>query len=91
MPYVMLRFRVSDFQHWKNEFTANVAWRRQHGEKGYHIYRDANDPDMLTLLEKIDTVENADRFLNSPELDEKLKRAGVVGVPETAIMEAEAA
>jgi quinol monooxygenase YgiN len=45
------------------------------------IYRDANDPNNLTLIFKWNSLANARKYAQSPELKAAMERAGVQGPP----------
>ena len=45
------------------------------------IYRDASDPNKLTVIFEWDSLENAKKYASSPELKAAMERAGVEGKP----------
>ena len=53
----------------------------KNGELSDQIYRDANDPNKLTLIFKWDLLENAQKYALSPELKAAMEKAGVEGPP----------
>jgi hypothetical protein len=51
------------------------------GELSDQIYYDASDPNSLTLLYKWNSLANAQKFANAPELKVAMEKAGVVSEP----------
>ena len=82
MIQVLVRHKVADYQAWRAVFDAALDFRHKGGEQSARIFRDVEEEGMLTLLFDWDTMENARRFMHSPELGTKMKQAGVQGTPE---------
>jgi len=55
--------------------------RTSNGALSDRIYRDASDPNRLTIIFKWDSLENAQKYAQSPELKAVMERAGVEGPP----------
>ena len=89
MPYTLTTLKLKDYAQWKSEFGSaeNVAWRRESGQRSYQIYRSASDPNEITLLIEWDSLESAQRHIESAELREKHERH-LVSPPETRFLEA---
>jgi hypothetical protein len=82
MVYVNVRHTVSDYEKWRPFFDADKDRRRTGGATGNNqIYRDANDPNTITLVMEWDTEANANKFLHDPALAEVMQKAGVMGKP----------
>ena len=47
-----------------------------------YIYSLASDPNSLTLVFEWDSLDNARKYAQSPELKAAMEKAGVVGPPE---------
>ena len=82
MPHVLIRHKVEDYTKWKAVFDAHKAMRKAGGEKTYHIFHAASDPNNLVLLFEWNGLDNARRFLESQELREAMKKAGVSDQPD---------
>jgi hypothetical protein len=50
------------------------------------VYCGAEDPNAITLLLEWDNAENARKFLQDPYLRTVMQKAGVIGVPESALL-----
>jgi quinol monooxygenase YgiN len=59
-----------------------MDFRKSNGELSAQIFRDANDPNKLTVINKWTSMESAQKFVHSPELKAAMENAGVIGVPE---------
>ena len=82
MTNLLIRHKVNDFKTWKKEFDAFAKTRKSFGEKSFQVYRPKGDAENLHLIFEWDSVENARKFLESPELLSAMKKAGVKETPE---------
>ena len=87
MPYVSVRHKVKDYATWKSVFDAFSENRKAGGEKAYWILHPIDAPNDLVLFFEWDTVENAQTFLNSPQLREAMGEGGVLEDPEVHFLE----
>ena len=79
---MLVHHRVKDFAAWKKGYDAAAGMRTSNGELSDQIYRDASDPNKLTVLFKWDSLENAKKYASSPELKAVMETAGVEGPPQ---------
>jgi heme-degrading monooxygenase HmoA len=86
MTQILVRHKVNDFDKWKQAFDNFVDQRKLAGEKAYRIWRPENDADNLHLFFEWDTPENAQRFFESDDLKDAMKRAGVAEEPDIKFM-----
>ena len=82
MPHVLIRHKVADYTKWKSVFDAHKGMRKAGGEKTHQIFHAADDPNNLVLLFEWDNLDNARRFLESQELRQAMKKAGVSDQPD---------
>jgi heme-degrading monooxygenase HmoA len=78
---MMVQHTVKDFAVWKKVYDSNVGLRTSNGEISNQVYRDAKDPNKLTVMFKWNSLANAQKFAQSPELKAAMEKAGVVGAP----------
>jgi hypothetical protein len=77
MVQVMVRHAVTDYATWRPIFDADDARRRAAGSTGVHqVYRDADNPNTVTIILEWDTTERAHKFMSDPALGEAMQRAG---------------
>ncbi len=81
MASMLVQHKVKDFADWKKVYDSVADLRANNGELSDQIYRDASDPNSLTLIFNWDSLENAQKYAQSPELKAAMERAGVVGPP----------
>jgi quinol monooxygenase YgiN len=81
MAGILVQNKVKDFANWKTVFESQAAFRTSSGELSHQIYRDAGDPNKVTLVFKWNSVANAQKFAQSPELKAAMEKAGVEGAP----------
>ena len=82
MAYVFVNHKVANYKPWKSTFDAFIETRRAGGEKAFQILHPENEPNNLLLMFKWDNLENARNFMNSEELKNAMKQAGVVEEPQ---------
>lgn len=81
MASMLVQHQVKDYAAWKKVYDSVKDLRTSNGELSDKIYRDVNDPNKLTVIFKWDSIENAKKYANSPELKAAMERAGVEGKP----------
>ncbi|MDI6696365.1 MAG: hypothetical protein QME21_15065 [Anaerolineales bacterium] len=81
MAGMLVQHKVKDFASWKKVYDSQAALRSSNGELSDQIYRDAADQNKLTLIFKWNSLENARKFAQSPELKAAMEKAGVEGPP----------
>jgi hypothetical protein len=82
MVYVNVRHTCTDYKTWRSFFDGDESHRKANGATGNkHVFRDVNDPNVITVILEWDSAENANKFLNDPRLREVMAKAGVVGAP----------
>jgi hypothetical protein len=85
MVDLMIRQKVSDYGKWRPFFDGNETQRRSYGATGVkQVYRDAKDPDIVTVIMEWDKLENAQKFATDPVFAELRKKAGVIDEPTVA-------
>jgi heme-degrading monooxygenase HmoA len=82
MPYLLIRHKVEDYAKWKPAFDDHAATRRANGSKGGYLLRNADDPNELVLLLQWDDLDRARQFAHSADLQQTMKRAGVLDEPD---------
>jgi heme-degrading monooxygenase HmoA len=86
MPYMLVRHKVKDYDQWKLVFEENGSMRKGAGSKGSTVFRDAEDPDRVTVLIKWDSIENAIKFSKADDLRKAMMKAGVISQPDISFL-----
>ena len=81
MASMLVQHHVKDFAAWKKMYDSMADLRRSNGELTDKIYRDAGDPNKLTLIFKWTSLADAQKYAGSPELKAAMEKAGVDGAP----------
>ena len=82
MVYLNVRHTVTDYATWRPIFDEDDARRRAAGATGVtQVYRDMDQPNIVTLILEWDTAENANKFAHDPALGAVMQKAGVIGMP----------
>ena len=87
MAALIVRHRVANFENWKHEFDAMEGARREHGWLGHTVYRDAADPNLVTVVNRVRDVDSAKRYGSSPDLKAAMEKAGVISAPDITFLE----
>ena len=81
MARMLVQQKVKDYDEWKRVYDSAADLRTTNGELSDQIFRDVSDPNMVTVFFKWDSLENAQRYTQSPELKAAMENAGVDGPP----------
>lgn len=82
MTSMLVQHKVKDFAEWKKVYDSVFDLRKSNGELSDSIYRDVSDPNSLTVIFKWDSLSNAKKYAQSPELKAAMEKAGVDGPPK---------
>lgn len=85
MSTIFVRHPVADYEAWRAGFDEHGSVRREYGLTDVELYRDADNPDHVTILMTTDDVSRAKEFLGSEDLKEAMSRLGVTAAPESWI------
>ena len=81
-------FKVEDYAKWKEGYDASIEMRKASGELSYRVYRNADDPNTVTVISVQESAEQIQAFIESPDLQARMKAAGIVEIGQMLIMEA---
>ena len=86
---MIVRHKVADFTKWKEVFDSMKEIRHAHGWIGHEVLRDASDPNQVTIINKMRTIDGAKSYRESKELKEGMQHAGVISAPDITILQDE--
>ena len=69
--HLLVRHKVFDFPEWKSVYDAHLSARQKAGLKEIYLFRNADDPNEVTLLFSVEDVHKAKEFA--------VEKAGVMG------------
>ena len=88
VPYVLIEHDVADWDTFKAVYMDDLERRRRGGSQGGWVYRTANEPNKLVVLLEWDSVEKANEFADSLELEEAMQwSTSNVATPRVSVLE----
>lgn len=87
MNYVLIRHKVADFTKWKTIFDAHRGVRQSAGLKEKYLLRDVQDLNEVVLLFEAEDLQKARAFMDSADLREVMKKAGVLDPPDVSFLQ----
>ncbi len=87
MATMTVKHRVKSFETWKVAFDGMEATRREHGFLGHALYRDAADPNVVVIVNRVRDLAAAKAYGSSLALRDAMKAGGVEGAPEVIFLD----
>ncbi len=87
VTHMHVGFRVADFERWKAGYDASIEHRKAAGEVSYQVFRSVDDPNVVTVVSVQASADRVHAFLDSPELKEGMKKAGIVEMGTMLLLE----
>lgn len=87
MPYLLVRHKITDYQHWKSAFDQHGATRKASGSKRGVLLRNIQDPNELVIIVEFEDLSQARQFAHSDDLQKKMREAGVIDQPNIYFLE----
>ena len=87
MANLLVHNQVEDYNKWKLIFDEHASFRSQMGSKGGKVFRNKENPNDIFILFEWDSIENAQKFSQSDNLKEIMKKAGVISKPDVYFLE----
>ena len=76
-----LHFKVKDFNAWRTSYNGNEKGRASAGITNGRVFRNADDPNEVVILQDVADVAKARTWLASDETKAAREKGGVVGSP----------
>jgi hypothetical protein len=86
MNYLVVHHRVRNFEQWKPVYEAHLPVREKAGVKELRLWHSVDDPNDVTLLFEASDLPKAKAFVESTDLQETMKKSGVIGEPEISYL-----
>ena len=84
---LLTRFKVADYDKWRQTFEGHAELRKRSGCTGTHIFRNTHDTSEVVINLQWDSEENAQKFLASAEARAAMQESGMVGAPDMLFLE----
>jgi hypothetical protein len=76
-----VHFKVKDFNAWRSGYNGHQKNRASAGITNGRVFRNADDPNEVVILEDVADVSKARTWLGSEELKAEMQKNGVIGSP----------
>jgi hypothetical protein len=76
-----MHFKVKDFNAWRTSYQANDQGRTSAGITNGRVFRSADDPNEVVVLQDVADVAKARTWLGSDDLKAAMQKGGVIGSP----------
>ena len=83
---ILISHAVSNYDTWKKAFDDHASARKEASFLGHHVNRGADDPNQVVIYLPATDVDKVKAFIDSADLAEKMKEAGVTGTPTITFM-----
>ncbi len=78
---VSVQFKVHDFSAWRAAYNAHEKSRASAGITNGKVFRSADDPNDIVVLQDVADVAKARAWLGSEDMKAALQKGGVIGSP----------
>jgi len=86
MAKIATQNTIGDYAKWRAGFDKAAPFREKAGMKNVHVYRDADDTSEVLIWSEVDDLAKARVVLDSPDLRNAMRDAGVVGPPRVHVI-----
>jgi hypothetical protein len=76
-----IHVKVQDYTKWRAVYDAHEANRRSAGITNGRVFRNAQDPNDVVVLQDVADVAKARTFVASEDLKAAMQKSGVIGSP----------
>jgi hypothetical protein len=76
-----LHFKVKDFNAWRTGYNGSEKGRVSAGITNGRVFRNADDPNEVVVLQDVSDVVKARTWLGSEDLKAAMQKSGVIGSP----------
>lgn len=87
VTHLHVGFKVEDYNRWKEGYDANIEQRKAAGEVSFQVFRSVDDPNTITVISGQESAEKVEAFIDSPDLQARMKEAGITQMGQMLIME----
>ncbi len=80
-------FKVEDYAQWKEGYDASREVRKAAGEISFQVFRNVDDPNIVTVLSVHKSAEQQQALMDSPDLQRRMKEAGIIEMGQMFMLE----
>ncbi len=78
---VTVHFKVQDFNAWRTVYNAHEKSRAAAGITNGKVFRSADDPNDIVVLQDVADIAKARSWLGSEDMKAEFQKSGVIGSP----------
>jgi heme-degrading monooxygenase HmoA len=86
MATIMIQQKVKSSSEWKKVYDSVAGLRVSNGQLSDQVFQDATDPTKVTVIIKWNSMANAQKWAQSPEMKAAMEKAGVEGAPNVSFL-----
>jgi hypothetical protein len=86
MAKIARQLTIGDYAKWRAGFDKAAPFREKAGMKNTQVYRDVDNPTAVLIWSEVDDLAKARAILDSPEVRNAMRDAGVVGDPKIHVI-----
>jgi heme-degrading monooxygenase HmoA len=86
MAVMMVQQKVKSSPEWKKVYDSIAGLRVANGQLSDQVFQDASDLTKVTVIIKWNSMENAQKWAQSPEMKAAMEKAGVLGPPSISFL-----
>ena len=87
MLTVILSHEAKDYEPWRKVFDAGEPLRAASGIKMDRVYTSVDNPNKITIIGEIPSMEAMQAFMQNPQLAADMEAAGVISKPEVIVLQ----
>jgi len=87
VTHMHVGFKVENYERWKKEYDASIEQRKAAGEISFQVFRNVDDPNIVTVLAVQESAEQVQAFMDSPDLKARMEAAGITEMGQMLMME----
>ena len=86
LPGMLVRHQVADYEEWREVYDSLRGLREEVGIVGEAVNRAGDEGNDIIVYHQAEDFETLEQFLNSDELENAMREAGVVEEPEVVFL-----
>jgi hypothetical protein len=86
MVTVIISHECKNYSDWRKVFDADEVNRLNAGFKSKGVFHSVDNPNMITIIGEVPSVEAIKGFMSNPELKAAMEKGGVIGMPDIKIL-----
>jgi quinol monooxygenase YgiN len=87
VTHIHVGFKVENYEQWKEGYDASIEQRKAAGEISFHVFRNVDDPNTVTVISAQESAEQVQAFMDSPDLKARMKASGIAEMGQMLIVE----